>query len=704
MRTDMKTKTYIITLLLAIAAASACTREKLDPAAVNNPAAVENGSQVLVPFTAEAGEPQTRVAMDGSTNNIVFSAGDQLLVYCWKIVEPSILTLQSGAGQRSATFTGNLVLAAGKTEADLAGKTLNASLIPQEGVSQGIFNYNPNEKRLTVDYSTKSIDSDLDALFSRTAIYQGSTKYEDRRFEFRLLTGYLKMDVTVPSEESSLARDYTVQVTADYHIPTTATNSGLGWSGSGEYAAISGTLRASSATRGTAYMAILADSSMRVEDDGVMYDEVKFQITMDNVYKEYDLVGGVIDKQVIEPGKGYTKSVTLRDNPDQDVLLGQPTNVHDAFMTSTVDRNNNSRVSKYEAAQVVNMVSLTNYTSLTNADFLRYFTGLTSLTYQGFMGCRNLSTVVIPKNVTEIETQGFANCYALKTVFIPAKVKSIGLAAFSDCTSLTSVVYDDLSQLESMDSNAFSGCASLITMVMPASLKTIGTGAFKGCTALESVQFKSSARLTSIGKNAFQDCTSLDSFAFPSGIKAIADKTFFGCTALEVVTMKSTVETIGAYAFSGCTALRSISLPATSITAIGNAAFQDCSSLKSLSLPSRITSIEDDTFYGCSSLASITIPYNVTKIGKRAFRGCSVLTSISIPGTVTEIGDYAFYYCGKLASVYCGPATPPTLGVNVFLSCSNDLVIYVMVYSSLNAYRSAPNWTTYRHIIQVYNG
>ena len=369
----MKTKTYIITLLLAIAAASACTREKLDPAAVNTPAAVENGSQVLVPFTVEAGEPQTRVAMDGSTTNIVFSAGDQLMVYCWKIVEPSILTLQSGAGQRSATFTGNLALAAGKTEADLAGKTLIASLIPQEGVSQGIFNYNPNEKRLTVDYTAKSIDSDLDALFSRTAIYQGSTKYEDRRFEFRLLTGYLKMDVTVPSEESSLARDYTVQVTADYHIPTTATNSGLGWSGSGEYAAISGTLRASSATRGTAYMAILADSSMRVEDDGVMYDEVKFQITMDNVYKEYDLVGGVIDKQVIEPGKGYTKTVTLRDNPDQDVLLGQPTSVRTRIMEGQhADKNSNERLSKYEAAQIKSFRMYGNQ-YLTDASFVGYF-------------------------------------------------------------------------------------------------------------------------------------------------------------------------------------------------------------------------------------------------------------------------------------------------------------------------------------------
>ena len=52
MRTDMKTKTYIITLLLAIAAASACTREKLGPAAETASATVENGSQVLVPSPA----------------------------------------------------------------------------------------------------------------------------------------------------------------------------------------------------------------------------------------------------------------------------------------------------------------------------------------------------------------------------------------------------------------------------------------------------------------------------------------------------------------------------------------------------------------------------------------------------------------------------------------------------------------------------
>ena len=118
----MKTKAYLFILPLAAALALSCTREIIDPATETaTVAAAETGDLVQVPFTVEAGAPETRVAVSGSTTNIVFSEGDQLMVYCWKIVEPSILTLKSGAGQRSATFTGYLTLSAGKTQADLAG-------------------------------------------------------------------------------------------------------------------------------------------------------------------------------------------------------------------------------------------------------------------------------------------------------------------------------------------------------------------------------------------------------------------------------------------------------------------------------------------------------------------------------------------------------------------------------------------------------
>ena len=75
----MKTKAYLFALPLVAALAFSCSREILDLDA--EPATVADGTSLLVPFTAEAGSPQTKVAMkDGSTSNIVFSAGDQLLV------------------------------------------------------------------------------------------------------------------------------------------------------------------------------------------------------------------------------------------------------------------------------------------------------------------------------------------------------------------------------------------------------------------------------------------------------------------------------------------------------------------------------------------------------------------------------------------------------------------------------------------------
>ena len=137
---------------------------------------------------------------------------------------------------------------------------------------------------------------------------------------------------------------------------------------------------------------------------------------------------------------------------------------------------------------------------------------------------------------------------------------------------------------------------------------------------------------------------------------------------------------IGGYAFYGCSALTSITIP-NSVTSIGYKAFRDCSSLTSMvvesgntvydsrencnaiietasntliagcqstTIPNSVTSIGDYAFYGCSSLTSITIPYSVTSIGNGTFYGCSSLTSITIPNSVTSIGSSAFYGCTSL--------------------------------------------------------
>lgn len=212
---DMKKIKVFFVLPFAASLVLACTREAMVPFEENeSPVVSEN--QVLVPFTAEAGSTQTKVEMkDGNTANIVFSGGDKLLVHCYGVVDKSILTLKSGAGQKTAVFTGDLVLMPGKTEADLAGKTFGAILIPAEGAAQGVFKYDASKKELTVDYSTKAIDMDIEALVKRCILYYGNTKYEDRKFSFEMLNSFVKMNVTVPSEESNLARDYTVTVTSD---------------------------------------------------------------------------------------------------------------------------------------------------------------------------------------------------------------------------------------------------------------------------------------------------------------------------------------------------------------------------------------------------------------------------------------------------------------------------------------------------------
>ena len=109
-------------------------------------------------------------------------------------------------------------------------------------------------------------------------------------------------------------------------------------------------------------------------------------------------------------------------------------------------------------------------------------------------------------------------------------------------------------------------------------------------------------------------------------------------------------DVIGPYAFSGCSGLTSLTLPA-SITSIGSYAFRDCSRLTSLTLPAGITSIGRYVFYGCSRLTSINLPAGITEIGESAFYGCSGLTSLTLPAGITKIGEDAFEGCSGLKEV-----------------------------------------------------
>ena len=196
----------------------------------------------------------------------------------------------------------------------------------------------------------------------------------------------------------------------------------------------------------------------------------------------------------------------------------------------------------------------------------------------------------------------------------------------------------------------------------------------------------------------FNDYGLLTSAAIKSGVTSIGDRTFYYCTNLTSIGISDSVTSIGNNAFNNCTSLTSVSI-GNSVTSIGNSAFNVCSSLTSITIPDSVISIGNDVFRNCSSLKSVSIGNSVTSIGNFAFQYCKSLTSVTIPNNVTSIGNYAFNNCTSLTSVTVEALTPPNLGTYVF-GKTNECQIYVPA-QSVDAYKSATNWSTYASRIQA---
>ena len=88
--------------------------------------------------------------------------------------------------------------------------------------------------------------------------------------------------------------------------------------------------------------------------------------------------------------------------------------------------------------------------------------------------------------------------------------------------------------------------------------------------------------------------------------------------------------------------------------------------------------IGNRAFSGCSGLTSVTLPAGITEIGECAFYGCSGLTSLTLPAGLTQIDDYAFSECSGLTSMYVYAEKVPKIGEDVFTGCdAKKCTVYV---------------------------
>ena len=289
----------------------------------------------------------------------------------------------------------------------------------------------------------------------------------------------------------------------------------------------------------------------------------------------------------------------------------------------------------------------------------------------------------------------FSGCNIV-SIKIPASVETIEAGAFAGCRSLTTISFEKNSNLKDIRSEsaigfesatsdiirysyygAFSDCSSLTSIEIPTSVETIGVYAFLGCHSLAKVTFEKGSKLKEISgygyyvekrypathwHGVFSDCP-ITSIEIPASVESIEECAFKGCSQLASVTFEkgSKLKTIG-----GMNLIFPVSFDSSGAQAhLG--AFSDCTALTSIEIPASVESIEECAFQGCSQLASVTFEKGsmLKTIGGRvyaynkdncrygafgAFTGCPI-TSIEIPASVETIEVAAFQDCSQLASV-----------------------------------------------------
>lgn len=215
---------------------------------------------------------------------------------------------------------------------------------------------------------------------------------------------------------------------------------------------------------------------------------------------------------------------------------------------------------------------------------------------------RIIKAVIFPDSVTTIGWNAFLDCYNLTTITIPNSVTEIGWHAFENAVALTSINIPDGVRVISY--SVFKKCRSLISLNLPCHLTKIECSAFADCCAIEGITIPTT--VNEIEPCAFSGCSALKSINIPAGVKAVEDLVFYGCRSLSAIEIPTSVETIGELAFYGCKSLVSMFIP-DGVTKIEKCAFEECDGLESILIPVSVKEINNSAFAGCTGLREITI-------------------------------------------------------------------------------------------------
>jgi hypothetical protein len=228
-------------------------------------------------------------------------------------------------------------------------------------------------------------------------------------------------------------------------------------------------------------------------------------------------------------------------------------------------------------------------------------------------------------------------------VFVPKEVMHIECSAFECNVSRIDIVFEQKSELQTIDSYAFQK-SKLRGIRIPSSVLKIGPHAFGSSSIRDVINF-SDLQIDRIRTGMCCNMMKLKRITIPSSVEIIDNYAFCASIFLEELEFApdSRLREIRMEAFRNTSSLKSIRIPNT-VVLISSSAFERSRLIiVDFEPESQLENIGDFAFRHCYKLQKMRLPSSLVSIGKEAFIGCPLIVfTVDENSNLTSIGEDAF--------------------------------------------------------------
>ncbi len=237
--------------------------------------------------------------------------------------------------------------------------------------------------------------------------------------------------------------------------------------------------------------------------------------------------------------------------------------------------------------------------------------------------------------------------------------------------------------------------------------QVIGQGLFAHCSHLKHIILPSD--VIKIEKDAFTDCTSLKEIEIPASVNQLLPSS--GCTALETILVSKAntqYSSLDGVLFNGkgteiiwfpMGKQGDYTLPST-LTSIGDYAFKECS-ITRFNFPESMTEIGQGALMN-SKVEEVSLPAQLKQIPTGIFQGCTRLKVVRLGKKTELISDYVFDGC-PLTNLYVESPYPPVCNENAFTTKGTNFLTTCTLHVSAGKrelYQNNRIWGKFKHIVE----